>query len=235
MSSVQEVSKKKDPLFLLQSKLDKNLSYRKQELTILKTEILKARGKVLNTFLRAGMLLIYSHWEGFIKEASKEYLRFLNDQNILCSQMKDNFFVTSLKGNIIDVSKSRKTTKHYELFNKIANSSTVIFKVNVDSNEKPIIETQSNLKWELFEEILFIVGIDSFDSTNRQIVDTILLDKRNKIAHGERIQLVKVFDSEEHANDVIQEYSLLQDKIIDLIEQFKDNILDSAANKNYLK
>ncbi|MFD4928419.1 MAE_28990/MAE_18760 family HEPN-like nuclease [Peribacillus butanolivorans] len=228
-------AEKKDYLNQLQSKLDKNLSHRKQELTILKIEISKARGKTLNTFLRAGTLLLYSHWEGFIKEASKEYLRFLNNQKLLCSQMKDNFFVTSLKGNIIDISKSKKTSKHYELFNKIADSSTVTFKVNVDSNEKPIIETFSNLKWEFFEEILFIVGLETFDQTNHQIIDSILLDRRNKIAHGERIQLVKRFDSEEHAEEVIKDYDNLQDKIIDLLEQFKDNILDSAANKYYLK
>lgn len=228
-------AKKKDFLQQLQTKIDKNLSYRKQELTILKTEISKARGKKLNTFLRAGTLLLYSHWEGFIKEASKEYLRFLNHQKLFCSEMKDNFIVTSLKGNIIDVSQSRKTSKHYELYNKIANSSTVIFKVNVDSAEKPIIETFSNLKWEFFEEILFIIGLDQFDQTNHQIIDSVLLERRNKIAHGERVQLVKQMDSEDHAREVINEYESLQSKIIDLLNQFKDNILDSAVNKHYLK
>ncbi|PAD85423.1 hypothetical protein CHH55_23450 [Niallia circulans] len=229
------VEKKKDYINQLQTNIDKNLSYRKQELTILKTEISNSRGKKLNTLLRAGTLLLYSHWEGFIKESSKEYLRFLNKQKLLCSDMKDNFIVTSLKGNIIDASQSKKTTKHYELFNKIVNGSSVNFKVNVDSAEKPIIETHSNLKWEFFEEILFIVGLDTFDQTNHQIIDSVLLDRRNKIAHGERIQLVKFLDSEEHAEEVINEYTLLQDKIIDLLEQFKDNILDSAINKQYLK
>jgi len=219
----------------LQTKLDKNLSYRKQELTVLKTEISNSRGKKLNTFLRASILLLYSHWEGFIKEASKEYLRFLNKERIICSEMKDNFIVTALKGNIIDVSQSKKTSKHFELFEKIANSSAVIYKVNVDSAEKPIIETFANLKWEHFEEIVFIIGLDGFDQTNHQVIDTVLLDKRNKIAHGERIQLVRNIDSEDEALAQIADYESLQGKIIYLLDQFKDNILDSAVDKRYLK
>ena len=78
----------------LLGKLDEALSWRKKELIDYKLITERNKGSLLQKPLtRAGIALVYAHWEGFIKEASGFYLSYL-------SFLQNYFLLTLLYSNI---------------------------------------------------------------------------------------------------------------------------------------
>ncbi|MHA4128156.1 MAE_28990/MAE_18760 family HEPN-like nuclease [Bacillus cereus] len=220
-----------DPLEKLQKKLDKNFSFRKQELSILKTQIDASVGKTLNTFIRAGIMLIYAHWEGFIKESAKEFLNYLNNQSISQSNLKDNYHAVALKYKIIDCSQSKKSSKHFELLSEIKYNSLSTFSVDLNKTDSPIINIESNLKSSILDEILFILGIDKEPfELKYQLIDERLLKERNKIAHGVNVNFIN-----QGEQDAKNNYKELYKSVLDLMDLFKEKILEIAEDKLYLK
>ena len=85
------------------------------------------------------------------------------------------------------------------------------------------VYTKSNLNFERFREILFLLGInDSEFKLNEQLIDEMLLKKRNHIAHGEYI------------TEDIEELKTIYDKIIIVIDLLSNKILENAENKSYM-
>ena len=86
------------------------------------------------------------------------------------------------------------------------------------------INTKSNLNFEVFTDICTILGIDDSDYQLRQkAIDEQLLTQRNKIAHGKYLTI----DYEEY----ISIYNL----VIELIRDFKDDLLNAAVTEQYKK
>jgi len=219
----------------LQDKLDRNILYRKRELTILKTQIAESTGNVLNTFIRAGIVFLYAHWEGFIKEGAKEFLKFLNHQNVPRKELKDNYFIASLKYKIIDCGQSKSTRKHSELIAEVMYNDSLTFNVNLNKAEEPIINSESNLKSSVFDEILYILGLDKEPfELKYTLLDEKLLNHRNKIAHGVNVSFLRS-ESRELEENAKRDYEELYHAILELMDLFKDKILETAKNKLYLK
>lgn len=87
-----------------------------------------------------------------------------------------------------------------------------------------IINTKSNLNFEVFTDICTILGIDDSKYQLRQkAIDEQLLTQRNKIAHGKYLTI----DYEEY----ISIYNL----VIELIRNFKDDLLNAAVTEQYKK
>ena len=87
-----------------------------------------------------------------------------------------------------------------------------------------IINTKSNLNFEVFTDICTILGIDDSKYQLRQkAIDEQLLTQRNKIAHGKYLTI----DYEEY----ISIYNL----VIELIRNFKDDLLNATVTEQYKK
>lgn len=214
----------------LQEILDKQLAWRKKELSLIAGNINTSKEEVLNTLIRAGISLLYAHWEGYIKIAAREYLAYLNAQECKVSELQENFLVLHLKKTIIDVKQSNKTTKFATLLDKINNQDNECFKVK--QMDKDIISTESNLKFDVLKEILFSLGleVEKFE-LKKQIIDRKLLKKRNAIAHGEYINLVDKDNDDEAKKDFEELYHI----ILELMDEFKEQIIDAGLKKTYLK
>ena len=48
--------------------------------------------------LKSLILLLYSHWEGYIKKSSKTYLKFIAENKFKLCDLTDNFRAVALKG-----------------------------------------------------------------------------------------------------------------------------------------
>ena len=55
---------------LLHEAIEKEYSWRIRELSQFKSSILSASDKAQEGLIRAGVALLYAHWEGFIKKSS---------------------------------------------------------------------------------------------------------------------------------------------------------------------
>lgn len=74
--------------------LDSDMSWRKKEISVLYMLAQKKDDEVL---LKSLILLIYAHWEGFIKRSSKIYLKYISDKNIKIDRLENNFHAITLK------------------------------------------------------------------------------------------------------------------------------------------
>lgn len=53
----------------LQDYVDKEMSWRRKELSAIKSNIFVAKEFAKNTALRSGIAILYAHWEGMIKNS----------------------------------------------------------------------------------------------------------------------------------------------------------------------
>ena len=85
------------------------------------------------------------------------------------------------------------------------------------------IETRANLGSDVLVDILKAVGFDATSYlTKMALLDDRLLKNRNRIAHGEFLEV----DADTYAD--------LNETIVGLMDRFKNDIENAAATKSYL-
>jgi hypothetical protein len=217
------------------NKIQSDLGWRKKEVTNLL--LLETEENHL-IIIKSTLLLLYSHWEGFVKNTSKLYLEYISDQNIGLNDLTNNFKAITLKGLIGEVHQSSNTLtliNELKFIEKFTNGRGKKFTVkrNFSSFEKDksIINTQDNLSLTVFKSILLIVGIDYASSidTKATFIDEKLLGSRNKVAHGNRIQQI---DSE--FNLTLNDLKEVKDVVFFLMDSFLEDIIFFSEEKLYL-
>ncbi|GEK33117.1 MAE_28990/MAE_18760 family HEPN-like nuclease [Kurthia sibirica] len=224
----------KNPLEKLQKRLDKDFTWRKKELTIARSNIDGSTGETLNFNLKVATTTLYSHWEGFIKTSSISYLDYLNKKKYILSDFKNCFKILHFTKNILEIKHSTKKSKFLELYETFSKENEEIFLVNTKGNH--LINTQSNLNYEVLEEILLSLSLDITQfQTKDNLIDANLLNIRNKIAHGEYYSYL---DTTNYNLDMEKQtksnFLILYDDILTLMETFKDMIIDAALDESYL-
>jgi hypothetical protein len=61
----------------LQQKLDEDFGWRRKELTYIYTNVKSSAPLLLKTNTRIGVVMLYAHWEGFIKNGAEAYLIYV--------------------------------------------------------------------------------------------------------------------------------------------------------------
>ena len=207
-------------LLELQDRLDKSLSHRKMELTALHLLINRLENTIeIDTILRASILVMYSHWEGFLKQSSVIYINFVYHQLARGRDFNSNFIALALKKEIKSAGKSKKTSEHTRLVNSFLNTLEQQIRIDCES----LIDTESNLSSRVLEELFKTLGIafDDYWRKKTQMIDYKLLSKRNLIAHGglDRIEL--------------DEYKDIYNFVIESLNKFKTTIEFCATNEAY--
>lgn len=206
----------------LEDILDQDLSWRRKEFTTLRLMIQSSRNHQKRILMRAGIALMYSHWEGHIKKSAEAYLCYLNCIAPKYSSMSDNFSHLSLGDKFFTGFSIKKYSSQKEIFDYI--QSGLDSKFSVD--EQKVINTESNLKSQVLMNILNQLGLDTNSfQLKENFIDSIMLKNRNKIAHGEHIS-----DA-----DLTLSYSEIEKELLAMIEKFQNQVRNAAANKSYLK
>lgn len=198
--------------------LDKEISWRRIEISSLKTSLSSAKGVHYKAIVRAGIPILYAHWEGFVKAASEAYLDYVLHQCHKYSELKTCFVVLGLKSKLSLLNESKKSAINIASIEFIRNEldSTAVLKLD------NAINTKSNLNSEVFENIAETVGVDfSKYTTKYNLIDIQLLKRRNEIAHGEYLDVKQ------------SEFYDLADEVITLIENYKTDIENSIALQTY--
>lgn len=206
----------------LEDKLDQDLAWRKKEILSLKLLIDK-NDQDRNILLRAGIALLCAHFEGFIKKASNLYVIYIGYQKVQCSNIINSLLAIKFKKDFENCGKTDKHSIHAEMLNKLdqIKNETFFLKYKEDS---PIISTQSNPSSEVLDEILNTLGISStIFETKKQYIDFSLLYKRHKVVHGYRFEIE------------YDDFDLVSDIVMKLIDEYKNIIIKSAEEKIFLK
>lgn len=197
------------------------IAWRRRELTDLRFLVESVdRNRTREAVLtRAAVALLYAHWEGFVKAVAEIYLQFVAMQRCLNSELTDSLLAIALRSKLLAAHGSKKITIH----------TTVVefFRTQMQKQSslpyKNVVSTEANLSSTVLLEILRSLGLstDDYESKNH-LIDSVLLAKRNHIAHGSALGV----DA--------KEYLTLHDEIVNLMSLFRNQIENAAVTRSYL-
>lgn len=220
----------------LEDFLNRDLAWRKKEIINLLLLSEKSNSKVLYKSL---ILLLYSHWEGYIKNASIKYLFFVSDRKVCLKDLTNNFRAIMLKkvaANCFESQSRLNLSNELTLIKVYAEFDERIFeeRINPEYNRaQSVIETNSNLKAKVLKSIHEIIGIPYKDALQirSNYINEALLGVRNSISHGNR------YEGKE--TDVLplteEEIKKLKGVIFTVLEAYRDDLLEYASGDFFLK
>lgn len=172
------------------------------------------------TFIRAGVALVYAHWEGFVKKASENYLNYVNNQGYSYNELKTCFAVHGLKGKLDILGYSQKAKLNIETFDFITSQMDKPTKFLIAN----AIDTEANLSSKVFSNIAesLDISISTYEA-KFHLIDESLLNRRNKIAHGEYIDI--------GADD----FATLTDTVLEMMRSYKTDIENAASQASFKK
>ena len=203
----------------LQNYLDDEFAWRLQEIAWLKTAVRESEGNRQRMLMRAGLPLLYAHWEGFVKAGAEGMLRFVSSGRRRYRELAPCFATHGLADKLDLLANSKK--EHV----RVAALEFLISKMNdrATFSWRGRANAGGNLNYERFRSIAAAVGVDtSRYETREHFVDVRLLKRRNEIAHGSWMEI-----DESGFTDVA-------DGVLLLLRWFKTDLENSVAQKSYL-
>lgn len=200
---------------LLQDALDSGFAWRIKEIAALKLSVESTSLSLAqSTLIRAGVPLLYAHWEGFIKQASQDYLEYVSSQKLKYGELASCFVVFGVKKHLAHVVESRRSEVNIaavDFFRSCADSRADLVLANA-------INTKANLSSDAFREIGLSLGVSpSPYEAYKNLIDESLLARRNKIAHGEYLDLG------------VADFRGLADEVIKLLRMYKTDVQNLAS------
>jgi hypothetical protein len=220
----------------LENLLDEDLGWRKVEISDL---LFLAKETQKEVVLKSVILLLYAHWEGYIKKSSKLYIKYISEKKIKLTDLCYNFKAVALK---VHVSKCIETKDNLTLANELTFVSSFLkfenkkFKVeiNLDNDfDSGIIDTKSNLKPKVFKNIIEILGLNYKNAlkAREHYINSHLLANRNAIGHGNKFDSTNQVDFSLSIKDIEK----LKTIVFSIIDNFKEELLEYIYNKYYLE
>jgi hypothetical protein len=211
--------------------LNKDIAWRKVEISKLKQKLesFDKNHEAYKVWLKCSIVLLYAHWESFVKNAAIAYLSFLSTRQIQFSQLNMPLQALVLKNTHYQDVTIKKTIGYQKILTTInANEAVKHLFINCEK----WINTEANLNSENFKEIFQSLGLDLNNeytknySSKEHFIDAVLLQHRNEVAHQADLYVNK--------NDL---KSLKQDifSILELVENFKTDVENAAIQQSYLK
>jgi hypothetical protein len=193
--------------------LDDEMAWRQKEIVELRALATAALGKRADVHVRAGIALLYAHWEGFIKNAANAYINYLSHRGEMTRDMQDCFIALSIKSKLTAMGQSGKSSV-----------AVPVVKHLLASLDLPVslphagISAESNLNADVFQNITGWLGFSASKYSARfSLIDESLLGARNKIAHGEFLTINA------------SRFASLADQIVELMQWFKTDIENAVA------
>ncbi len=215
--------------------LEKDLAWRKMEISQLFMILNAAETK--DIVGKSIILLLYAHWEGFIKKSSKYYLRYVSEKRIALNALTRNFEAIMLKKfarECIDQD-SKNLAKEFAFMDAQYKRSNKPFHVDIDVDNEfddELIDTQHNLSSKVLKGIIQIVGISYNNAiqTRETFLDVNLLKHRNAIGHGSQIKQTEEEISPLDFARIVK----LKDFVVSMLDYYAEVLLKYVDEELYL-
>jgi len=225
------------------AQLEYDLDWRMKELALLTNQLSNISEEDKKIYCKALLVMLYSHFEGFCKEAFKTYVRLINEEKIIRSKATEYIVASSLGeefhdiqyhkniGNnccdIFNISSNETKFKKYFIRAHFIRMFDQILDQEIDISERiteKIVDTKSNLTLDVLSNILYRLGLpyNQFDAHEGLI--TTLLTRRGAYAHGNKVEGISEKD-----------YKIIEKKVFDIISALVTLLTESAKNRSYLK
>lgn len=176
--------------------------------------------------------MMYSIWEGFIQTSFNLYIDELNKLNTDVYEFCDNIVVHYMENTFKQLREyPNRTPQKMSFFNNLN-----LFHQNTKQPLKRIVNTQSNVGFEVLNNLLQTFSLKSFPEywdiyvhPNPNLKNTLelFLKLRNNIAHGGDLS------SQEKITHL--SYERFKDLIIKLMYAIRDKMLDGLTDKTFKK
>lgn len=221
----------------LWAEIEEELAWRHDELRFLNNQIERLEDERDRKKLRrSALLMIYAHFEGFSKFAFDFYIKAINRENLACSDVNSFILASSFneifkglrnpdsknnpfRSSLPDDSKLHRFARSVHFLEQL--DDKLALKVKIPDS---IIDTESNLKPKVISKLLYSIGLDHTLFESEYPAINRLLNKRNKIGHGE---------SRSGIEEV--EFNSLYTISLNILNEIKSKIMDSLSSQKYLK
>ncbi|XQZ30747.1 hypothetical protein E2976_00020 (plasmid) [Paracoccus yeei] len=201
----------------MQDAMDREMAWRLKEVKAFSVAS-KANGPERRYFIRAGVALLYAHWEGFVKTSSEQYLSFVGNRGLKYNELKSCFSIFGLKSKLNTLAISRQSLANVDAFDFILLELDKTARLQLGS----AINTESNLTSKVFSNIAVSLDINIASYASRfNLIDESLVNRRNKIAHGEFLDIGG------------KEFGELLDAVLQIMREYKTDLQNAASTEAY--
>lgn len=196
--------------------ISEDYAWRRKELKLINDQVSDKPSPIQSAALRFSVPILYAHWEGFVKKSTEIYLEYVAKKYLKHNELKPQFIALSLSKKLgnLEIKNLEEKSKTVEFLIKEFDKNSNILTSNV-------IQTRSNLKYHIFKEILFIVGIDESKFSGYESLINDLVDARNNIAHGDFLKVD------------FNTYQIMFAEIQEVMASLKTEIENSALSEEY--
>lgn len=204
----------------LQDSLDDDFAWRRSELHSFLGSIRRAQSEstAQRALCRAGIPLLYAHWEGYAKHCLSIYLHYVGRRRLTYGELHPAFVALGHEA-VLDSQEGMSATKKMvrrvqALLSEDGERARIPWRKGVD--------TQSNLNstrcFDLFESL----GLDASPiATKARLIDYELLRVRNEIAHGQYLSIGA------------ESYEELHAEVLGIMDFVRNTVSSAAENQNY--
>jgi hypothetical protein len=205
---------------MLLAHLDQDMAWRIKEIAELKNAVDSAQGRSQNAHIRAGVTMLYAHWEGFVKNSANAYVNYLSHRADLNQNLQPCFIALGMKSKLSSFTSSSKSN--------IATDAVALLLSEMNSPvrlpKEDAISAESNLSSTVFVNIAGWIGISSDQYSPRfPLIDETLLKSRNHIAHGEFLTITT------------ERFHSLISEVLEMLRWFKTDIENAVVQRTFLK
>ena len=205
----------------LEDALSEQVAWRRTELHSILAQIRAAQQcsiQAKTALCRAGVALLYAHWEGFAKFALATYVRYVAKRGLPDKELHYAFVAMSVEAQLRRAGDMTQTQLAIERVRRLMEESQSRALI---PTQDPI-NTRSNLNSEVCSELLSSLGLNNFPfATRSHLIDYKLLKARNEIAHGEYLPIDPI------------DYEDLHVEVLELIQTFQRIVISAVENRSY--
>jgi hypothetical protein len=186
--------------------------------------------------IKALIVMLYSHYEGFIKYASLKYVELINILNLDTSVVKAQFAAASLNLVFRDVEQNQAKSDFFKnglpddsALHRLYRRCNLVEHLQDLWNRKiavdeTYIDTESNLKYDIICRTLYSIGLDPRLMEPHKGEIGLLLRFRNPIAHGESLS----------DNTYIRLYPDIDAAVRSVISEYRNIVSEAIISQKYL-
>jgi hypothetical protein len=200
--------------------IQEDSAWRKREMTVMKSYLVLFDEHDQGPLLRSAAVMIYAHWEGFVRTASEAYFSYVNELIARRHVSLSSHFTDLLMWKMF----RKKGGGHDSARNPVPFLQMRREWPCGPDEQLPadVIDTESNLTSKVLKGLAATVGIEYTPFlTKEKLIDEHLLKLRNEIAHGRRVAVQR------------EEYEAIEHETRQLIDCFQDLIETCVQRRVY--